>query len=58
MIEDQNAFLEFIQYVFGDWGVWFRFTITVMLIRRVAGDAIVKGSSAFWAWASGLFKRS
>lgn len=53
-----SIFLQFIEYIFGDWWVWLRFTITIVFLRRVMGDAIVKGSTAFWQWATGIFKKN
>jgi hypothetical protein len=52
-----SAFVTIVQYIFGDWWVWLRFTVTMVLLRRIVGDAIMKGGSTFWSFMVALVNK-
>lgn len=52
-----SSFVTLIQYIFGDWWVWFRFTLTMVLLRRIVGDAIMRGGSSFWTFMVSLVNK-
>lgn len=52
-----NTFLEFIQFVFGDWWNWVRFTITALLLKETFLKSAISGTVAFWNTITSLFKR-
>jgi hypothetical protein len=52
-----SACVTVVQYIFGDWWVWLRFTATAILLRKIVGDAIMKGGSTFWSFMASLVNR-
>lgn len=57
IMETHSEISYIIQYVFSDWGIWFRFTVTMVLLKRFMLDMVISGTSTFWSWMTNAFKK-